>query len=106
MKAETQSRWTGIVKRWKASGLTAAEYAVRAGLTRSTLQWWGWRLRHEARQLAVSPPVIEVVTSMSPGGVPRPSTFEVVLADGLRVAVPPDFDAECLRRLLLVLEDR
>jgi hypothetical protein len=46
MKAQrrTAAEWTGIVERWRASGLSALEFGEAQGLKSSTLSWWGAQL--------------------------------------------------------------
>jgi transposase len=98
----TRETWAARVREWKRSGLTAAEFAERQGLNARTLTWWSSQLGRSA--LAISqPPVVEVMVT------PRAdvaSSLEVVLASGIRVAVPVGFDEATLGRLLTVLEDR
>lgn len=100
MERATRERWATRVHDWKHSGLTAESYAQRAGLNAGTLLWWSSQLgRGDSR----TPPVVEVV--MTPrGGVD--GALEVVLASGIRVAVPAGFDQVTLQRLLAVLEGR
>ena len=92
----TRETWAGRVREWKRSGLTAAAYAEREGLNAGTLTWWSSKL---GRATAGAPPVIEVVMAARAA-----SALEVVLASGMRVAVPAGFDEATLRRLLTVLE--
>jgi hypothetical protein len=95
----TRETWAARVREWKRSGLTSAEFAERQGLNASTLTWWSSQLGRSA--LAISrPPVVEVMVA------PLASSLEVVLASGIRVAVPVGFDEATLGRLLTVLEDR
>ena len=98
----TRETWAARVREWKRSGLTAAEFAEREGLNASTLTWWSSQLGRST--LAISrPPMVEVMVS------PRAdasSSLELVLASGVRVAVPVGFDEATLGRLLTVLEDR
>ena len=99
----TRETWAARVGEWKRSGLTAAEFAERQGLNASTLTWWSSQLGRSA--LAISrPPVVEVM--VAPRAADASSSLEVVLASGVRVAVPIGFDEATLGRLLTVLEDR
>src|SRR6476620_7222153 len=36
----TRAEWQKIVRRWRASGVSAASFAARHGLSPHTLQWW------------------------------------------------------------------
>lgn len=96
----TRETWAARVREWKRSGLTAADYAEREGLNASTLTWWSSELGKTA--LAVPrPPVVEVEMMVAQRSA---SALEVVLASGVRVAVPVGFDEATLGRLLTVLE--
>jgi hypothetical protein len=54
---QTRSWWTTTVARWRKSGLTAAEFASREGLSVGSLRWWsselgrGTRARHGGRAI-------------------------------------------------------
>ncbi len=88
-------------------GLTAREFAARAGVNRGTLRYWAWRLKRESVGQAESGageearplPVIELAAEIGE------SRFEVELAH-CRVLVPRGFDDGELRRLLAVVETR
>jgi len=41
---ETESKWSGRVRQWRASGRPAPEYAEGQGFKGSTLRWWASRL--------------------------------------------------------------
>ena len=44
MERASQETWANRVERWKASGLTAAEFATELGISGHSLKWWKWRL--------------------------------------------------------------
>jgi hypothetical protein len=48
MARASRAEWAMRVERWKASGLTAKEFAAETGLKASTLTFWSWKLRREA----------------------------------------------------------
>jgi hypothetical protein len=116
--------WSERVRCWKASGLTAREYARQNGLSMWGLYKWSWRLRskEKARWLEekgpAAPPVVEIVTStglvgscgaergLSGGCCGTPDPFTVELATGVRILVSERFEAKALLRLLDVLERR
>lgn len=110
MPRDTREVWAKRVERWVDSGLTAKEYAAETGLNANTLAHWRWKLGgtvKEARRPA-RPTFLEIVRP--PDAVPteaRPlERLELVLRSGLRVLVPPRFDADALRRLVDALEVR
>ena len=39
-----------MVKRWRRSGSSTAEFAAAEGIKASTLSWWAWKLRLSERQ--------------------------------------------------------
>jgi hypothetical protein len=49
MKRADWETWARRVDAWKASGLTAQQYATREGLNANTLRGWRSRLTREAR---------------------------------------------------------
>ena len=48
------TRWSQIVSDLENSGLSARDYAHANGVNASTLAWWRWRLRKDARSATVS----------------------------------------------------
>ena len=97
----TRETWAARVREWKRSGLTAAVYAERKGLSAGTLRWWSSRLGR-IEPASANPSVVEVMlTQEAPA-----SALELVLGSGARVVVPIGFDEGTLARLLSVLEGR
>jgi transposase len=97
-----RAEWSKQIALWRKSGLTAREYAAKAGLNPGTLQFWKYTLGKESRLPSGKGPefpLIEVRSSAT--GDDR---FEVDLAGGHRVRVPGTFDGDALRRLIAVLE--
>ena len=89
--------------------MTAQEFAVASGVNAGTLRHWKYQLRRPApsptaeRQRSASKlrwPLVEVISAPVTDG-----RFELELARGRRVRVPASFDAEALRRLLVLLEE-
>ncbi len=101
MKRRSQEEWFALVREWVSSGLPRRTFATRHGLDPLQLSQWKWRAS-QARELAVAarPAWVELVTTESPIRV-APS-FVVELDGGVRIVVPPDFDAAGLQRLLAV----
>jgi hypothetical protein len=98
---ESREQWRERVAQWRASGLTASEFASRNKLKVHTLRHWGWKLGRETgdvTSLARVPALIEVHARAA-----TDDRFEIELG-GRRVRVPPSFDADALRRLLAALE--
>jgi transposase len=113
----SRAEWTERVKRWKRSGLSAAEFARREGLKVKQLHWWVWKLGasstapqpDEPRFLpvrvvrspaaAASTPAVLVTTS--PPGTAA-TAIEIALPNGRLVRVPPGFDPATLERVLAI----
>jgi hypothetical protein len=105
--------WAKRVARWKASGLRAKEFGAKFGIKPKSLEWWKWRLGSDAKRRRTP-----VKSARLPATAMAPLTFvematglgheslELVLANGVRIRVPPGFDAATLLRLLDVVELR
>jgi hypothetical protein len=61
-----RSFWREVVAELDASGLTAAEFADREGLTLGSLRWWRWNLgRDEVAEVRADRAFVEVVRPSS-----------------------------------------
>jgi len=109
VKRATRAVWAKRVDGWRKSGLTAAEYARRSGLTEKSLRWWKWQLAQprdaapsEAKKKAAQIPspltFVEMTSALQRGPI------EVVLVSGALIRLPTDFDAASFARVLDVLE--
>jgi hypothetical protein len=106
------SEWQAEVASWRASGLTATEYASSRSIHGGTLMGWTSRLaKAEARPLAVPEsqvgrrffvPVTAAQHGVGPGRAQL--SAEIILTSGRRVRVSGDFGIEQLGRLLEVVE--
>jgi hypothetical protein len=104
MEQKAREKWAGHVRRWRASGLTARDFALREGVNAATLRWWSSRLktaRREDAATSISPLTFVEVTH----AVPR-KPIEVLLSSGVRLRIPSDFDSVAVGRLLDVLAAR
>ena len=95
--------WPQLVARWEASGESAAEFASRVGTGAATLYRWRRELRRAPAAKAPELTLAKLVEVQPLVRTPD-ERFEVRLADGRSVGVPPSFDADALGRLLRVLE--
>lgn len=86
-----------LVSEWECGDQSATEFARKRGLNVSTLRWWRWKLRGEAREERAMAAFFEVVVE-----APEPPDLVVELGD-VRVRVPTGFDAGELRRLVAAL---
>lgn len=117
MERTSRATWSKRVERWKESGLSAEEFAEKAGLRATTLTWWKWRLGADERaktpralavrsEPAKAPPELTPMTFIEMTASVRAEPLEIVLRSEVRVRVPASFDERTLSRLLDVLERR
>ncbi len=105
-----------LIERWERSGLGAAEFARRRGLSPNTFSWWRHRLRvgQRARPGRRRPAgsadgteqalFTEVVLDHSAHAAGAP-VAEVVLRSGRTLRVPVSVGEAALRALVRVLEE-
>lgn len=115
MRASREA-WAKRVEGWKRSKQTAAQFAAEQRINASSLSWWKWRLGKEkgkegAGRSAARPrgkrsvsKTFSPLTFVEVAAPARRETLEIVLASGVRIRVPADFDATALGRLLGLLE--
>ena len=100
------------VRAWRASGLSAAEFAPQVGVHPSTLAWWKWKLRSESsrrsRRRGVRPKPKAPLSFVEIAPLPvaeslRPGVgLELQVADGT-LRIPEGFEERTLARVLQVL---
>ena len=84
------------------NGWSWAELSRRSGLPAWKLRWWHERLKRiPPPQTAAARSFVAVEIADAPG--PTRASIEMTTPSGLRLLVPPEFDADHLRRLLEVL---
>jgi hypothetical protein len=105
----TREDWAERIKRWKNSGLTAAEFGEREGLAAKQLHWWSWHLGRKPVASASEAPLrllpVRVVPSRAEG-VREATPLEIVLQSGHILRVASGFDPATLRSVLSVLEEK
>jgi len=108
--------WEGRIAQWKESGQSASGYARSIGVHPKTFSYWRWRIaqddpgdsgesqrtrvRRGSDQPKTSPSFLELV---APVDVAASERIELILPSGVRVQVPPSFEADALRRVIGVL---
>jgi hypothetical protein len=97
-----REEWPKLLARWEASGESAAEFAARVGVNAMTVCRWRRELRGAAEQ--ASSAALAKIVEVRPARLRADDRFEVRLAGGRCVGVPPSFDDAALARLLRVLE--
>ena len=100
-----RQEWASRVQQWRQSGQTARDFARARGFNHNTLTHWAWRLgagkRSPAREgrPGKQAAFIEIMSQTIADG-----RFELELAGGRVLRIPPRFDAESLVQLVRVLE--
>lgn len=97
-------RWTeaearAVIQDLARSGQSVRQFAERHGLDPQRVYLWRRRVAGGDRTT-----FREVVVRPAASTEAQGSAFELVLASGTRICVPPSFNAEALARLLEVLE--
>ena len=97
-----REEWRRVLARWRQSRLSLQEFAAGEGVKWRTLQHWKYVLGKETAGEGGSgeAPFVELRPAQVAGG----GCFEVEVEGGRRVRVPPSFESEALRRLLVILE--
>jgi transposase-like protein len=96
-----EQQWRRWLVQFQHSGLSVRAFCARHGL--SPQSFYAWRRQIRQRDAAADPFVaVQLVAADEPA---RVASFEVVLAGGRTLRVPPGFDATALRQLLAVLQE-
>lgn len=99
----TEARWRSLIAAQEQSGESVVRFAERRGLNPATLYWWRSRLRSRGREQQEFVP-IEIVGAERSTAAAIVGVFELELAGGRRLRVPPGFDADDLVRLIAAVE--
>ena len=108
--SRSRDEWTQIVKAWKASGLTAAQFAAQHGLKAKALSTWRWRLRTQPQRGSDSAPPPKLVqlsvADLVGSGDTSPGRWELTTVTGHRLRVlAPVAGAELEQLLALLVRD-
>jgi hypothetical protein len=113
--------WAKLVREWKRSGLSAAEFGAVHGVSGQALMWWRWRLRRDAKPAKEprrAPEVraprlmpVEVVDDDAAAGSPSAerstqACCAIVIAEGCEVRVFEGASVETVRMALEVARGR
>ena len=110
MPKSMRATWTKRLGDWKQSGLDAAAFAAKVGVSPRTLTWWRWRLgpqetARDAKSLTLRSDAVTPLTFVEMTDVVK-DPIEIVLRNQIRVRVGAAFDGATLGRVLDVLERR
>lgn len=108
----SREQWTRYVRKWATSGLSAAQFAAKHGISATSLSWWKWRLGAGAKTRSVQrrvstrskvPPLSFVEMTVA---APPEEPLELVFPSGAFIRVRTGFSAALLEQLIDVLEKR
>jgi hypothetical protein len=124
-----ERQWRERIEVWRASGQTQRAFCKTHGISPTSFSHWKVKLARREQELAQVAPAVPAFEGenaasgtletlgwkevrwppedavAAPAG-PSPSSFEIVLPWGWSVRLGPQFEAEPLRRLLSILEER
>jgi len=98
--------WAKRVEQWRKSGLSAADFSAREGITSKQLGWWRWKLG-SSPSAAPGPPQFLPVRVVPSVACPPCATdpVEIALPNGRVVRVTAGFDAATLERVLEIASE-
>lgn len=98
--------WRERVREWRASGETAADFAVSHGYSVSSLRWWAWKLGESATSdpPSESPRLVRVLRGGRARDAAASDAARITIELGAaRVTVKTGADRTTLREVLNVL---
>lgn len=107
MATGSREVWAERVARWKASGLSAEDFARRHRVGEASLKWWKWKLGSTSKKAIglTSKKAMSPLTFVEMTAAVRGEPLEVVVGEVV-VRVPSAFDEATLARLLDAIERR
>lgn len=103
-RAAREQFWREVIRDQQASGLSISAFCRQRKV--SPASFFAWRRKLTAgdgENVANKFAPIQLARPVAAAGQPG---FEVALPNGLRVHVPPEFDADALGELLAVLKEQ
>jgi hypothetical protein len=103
-----RQRWFEEIAAWRQSGESLSAWARERGQSRAALEYWKRRI--DQQSISGAGTAIRLIPVMPAAPAPgqtggRPLEL-LIERDGLRLVLPPDFDAGTLARLLDIVESR
>lgn len=117
MTIETEEKWRERVRKWRASGKTAKDFAADQDFEASTLRFWASRLKEGAaaggaggKAASAGTPsmaMVRVVRHRRPGpasaGDRTAESSIAITVSGARITIAPGFDEVLLRQVVAAL---
>ena len=103
-RSDKERFWRRMVRQWRSSDLSARAFCAERGLSEAS--FYGWRrtiIQRDAGALRFVP--VHVVPEQQPLAPDKGGGLELVLPQGRRLRIEPNFDAPTLKRLLALLEE-
>lgn len=100
--SERERYWRGVLQRWRASGMSRAAFCRRHGISYHSLNYWKSRVGGKTEGGASGgrrSRFVEIAVPPAAG-----PTYEIALAGGRRLRIPPGFDDGEVARLMAVAE--
>jgi len=108
-RQRSRNEWQRLVVGWERSSLTQEGYCARHGISVGSLQRWRRSFSEDtAPRPQVTAPATEFMPVTLVGDAPAAPSVELtlVLSDGLRLEIGPQCQADTLKRVLGVLQER
>lgn len=93
----TRSAGEALVARWRASGLSAADFSRESGLSVTQMRRWIWRFGKRPSGAVALPPSDGFAAVVTGTGI------RIRVAIGAAIEVDPVFDVALLRRVVVAL---
>ena len=107
-RQRSRNEWQRLVAGWPRSGLTQEVYCARHGISVGSLQRWRRIFAEDAVAGSRAGSPVSDFVPVTLVGEPATPTAELtlVLTDGLRIEIGAQCQAETLKRVLGVLQER
>lgn len=101
----TRKQWSGLVRAWRKSSLTAAEFGAREGIDPGQLRWWAWRIAKDESSRPASIDFVELPESASRDDASS-YVFELTWPDGRVLRFSANVQRAALRTIIEAVEGR
>lgn len=102
-QAERNAYWRAQVEKWRADGLSQAEYCRQAGVSAVCLGRWKRRFDKQRRNEQAPPLIVPVPLEHECASGVRHESIMVHACHGLRIEIKGDFHAHVLEKIVSAL---